>query len=321
MFSSRSLTALAAVLLITAGLSWPTAQGQEVTTADLEQAASDTSSWLMYGRDYQGHRFVELDQITPDNVDRLQPAWVFATGGEKPGSGGDAAGARGRDLPFGRRIARVRHRRADRREAVGLRAGDVGRGRAGLLLRVEQPRRGTVRRAGLCRDDGRAADRAAQGHRRRRVGDRGHRLAAGLQHHRRAAGGERDGPDRGGRRRVRHPRLREGLRRADRRAAVDDLHHSRSGGAGQRDVAGRYLEERRRPDLDDGRLRSRAEPRLLEHRQRGALELPTSARATTSGPPRPSPSTRTTATSAGDISTPPGTAGTTTRSARRCWPT
>ena len=29
--------------------------------------------------------FVELDQITPDNVDRLQPAWVFATGGDNRG--------------------------------------------------------------------------------------------------------------------------------------------------------------------------------------------------------------------------------------------
>ena len=85
MRSSRSLQALAAVLLFTAGLSWPAAQGQEVTTADLEQAAGDTSSWLMYGRDYHGQRFVELDQIRPDNVDRLHPAWVFATGGENRG--------------------------------------------------------------------------------------------------------------------------------------------------------------------------------------------------------------------------------------------
>ena len=83
--SSRRRTALAAVLAAAAGLSWPAAQAQEVTTAQLEQAASDTSSWLMYGRDYHGQRFVELDQITPDNVGRLHPAWVFATGGENRG--------------------------------------------------------------------------------------------------------------------------------------------------------------------------------------------------------------------------------------------
>ena len=39
----------------------------------------------MYGRDYYGHRYVELDQITPANVDRLHPVWVFATGGENRG--------------------------------------------------------------------------------------------------------------------------------------------------------------------------------------------------------------------------------------------
>ena len=184
----------------------------------------------------------------------------------EPRPAGDAAGARGRDLPLGRRVARVRHRRPDRREEVGFRAGDVGRGRAGLLLRIEQPGRGAVRRSRLRRHDGRAADRAPQGHRRRRVGGRGHRLAAGLQHHRGAARGQRPGHDRRGRRRVRHSRLRQGVRRAERRAAVDDVHHPRSGGARQRDVAGRHLEERRRPHLDDGRLRSRAEPHLLEHR-------------------------------------------------------
>ena len=85
MRSSRSLTVLLAVLLVAAGLSWPSAQAQEVTTADLEQAAADTSSWLMYGRDYHGHRFVDLDEITPDNVGRLHPAWVFATGGDNRG--------------------------------------------------------------------------------------------------------------------------------------------------------------------------------------------------------------------------------------------
>ena len=83
MRSSRSLAAIAAVCLA-AGSSRP-AHGQEVTTLDLEQAAGDTSSWLMYGRDYHGHRFVELDEITPDNVDRLHPAWVFATGGDNRG--------------------------------------------------------------------------------------------------------------------------------------------------------------------------------------------------------------------------------------------
>ena len=58
---------------------------QPVTTADLENAASNTADWLSYGRTYDGQRYVELDQITPANVDRLQPAWVFATGGDNQG--------------------------------------------------------------------------------------------------------------------------------------------------------------------------------------------------------------------------------------------
>ena len=84
MRSSHALVAVAVVLLV-AGMSRPVAHGQEVTTSDLEQAAADASSWLMYGRDYHGHRFVALDQITPGNVGRLHPAWVFATGGENRG--------------------------------------------------------------------------------------------------------------------------------------------------------------------------------------------------------------------------------------------
>ena len=58
---------------------------QSITTAQLENAASDTSSWLSYGRDPFAQRFVRLTQITPANVTRLRPAWVFATGGDNRG--------------------------------------------------------------------------------------------------------------------------------------------------------------------------------------------------------------------------------------------
>ncbi|MDA1314704.1 MAG: PQQ-dependent dehydrogenase, methanol/ethanol family [Acidobacteria bacterium] len=80
LFLPRFLKTLFTTLL-SASMAW----AQPVTTEQLEKAAGDTSSWLMYGRDYQGHRYVELDQITPANVDRLHPAWVFATGGENRG--------------------------------------------------------------------------------------------------------------------------------------------------------------------------------------------------------------------------------------------
>ncbi|HKB13617.1 MAG TPA: PQQ-dependent dehydrogenase, methanol/ethanol family, partial [Vicinamibacterales bacterium] len=62
-----------------------TVGAQRITTAQLENAANDTSSWLSYGRDPFGQRFVPLAQITPANVARLRPAWVFATGGDSRG--------------------------------------------------------------------------------------------------------------------------------------------------------------------------------------------------------------------------------------------
>jgi alcohol dehydrogenase (cytochrome c) len=63
----------------------PRTPAQPITAADLENAASDTSSWLSYGRDYLGQRFVRLAQITPANVARLRPVWSFATGGDNRG--------------------------------------------------------------------------------------------------------------------------------------------------------------------------------------------------------------------------------------------
>ena len=40
----------------------------------------DDSDWLMVRRTYDGWGYSPLDQITPANVARLQPVWVFATG-------------------------------------------------------------------------------------------------------------------------------------------------------------------------------------------------------------------------------------------------
>src|SRR5690606_9438764 len=63
------------------GLAW----AQTVPAERLKDAARDTSAWRSYGRDLLAQRYVELGQITPKNVRRLQPAWVFATGGENRG--------------------------------------------------------------------------------------------------------------------------------------------------------------------------------------------------------------------------------------------
>ncbi len=76
---------IAATALLLAILWSPCLRAQSITPEQLRHAATDTSSWLTYGRDYAGQRYVDLDQITPGNVDRLQPAWVFATGGDNRG--------------------------------------------------------------------------------------------------------------------------------------------------------------------------------------------------------------------------------------------
>jgi len=49
-----------------------------VTTERLKNP--EEGDWLMVRRTYDGWGYSPLDKITPGNVGRLQPAWVFATG-------------------------------------------------------------------------------------------------------------------------------------------------------------------------------------------------------------------------------------------------
>jgi alcohol dehydrogenase (cytochrome c) len=49
-----------------------------VTAERLKQP--EPGDWLMVRRTYDGWGYSPLDQITPDNVTRLQPAWVVSTG-------------------------------------------------------------------------------------------------------------------------------------------------------------------------------------------------------------------------------------------------
>jgi alcohol dehydrogenase (cytochrome c) len=49
-----------------------------VTAQRLTQPAD--ADWLMIRRSYDGWGYSPLDQITPANVSRLEPAWVFSTG-------------------------------------------------------------------------------------------------------------------------------------------------------------------------------------------------------------------------------------------------
>src|SRR5687767_7679650 len=49
-----------------------------VTAARLR--APGDGEWLMNRRTYDGWGYSPLAQITPENVGRLQPAWIFSTG-------------------------------------------------------------------------------------------------------------------------------------------------------------------------------------------------------------------------------------------------
>src|SRR5690348_4905902 len=40
----------------------------------------EPDNWLMIRRTYNGWGYSPLDQITPENVARLKPVWIFATG-------------------------------------------------------------------------------------------------------------------------------------------------------------------------------------------------------------------------------------------------
>ncbi len=44
----------------------------------------EAANWLMIRRTYDGWGYSPLDQITPDNVQRLRPIWVFSTGETRP---------------------------------------------------------------------------------------------------------------------------------------------------------------------------------------------------------------------------------------------
>ncbi len=47
---------------------------------ELEKLQTDPNQWVMWGGNYAGTRYSELDQINADNVKNLQVAWTFSTG-------------------------------------------------------------------------------------------------------------------------------------------------------------------------------------------------------------------------------------------------
>src|SRR5712691_8650465 len=50
-----------------------------VTSKMLLEGLKDQTKWLMFGGDYTSQRHSPLTQITPQNVERLTPQWLFQT--------------------------------------------------------------------------------------------------------------------------------------------------------------------------------------------------------------------------------------------------
>ena len=65
------------VMLVMFAMAAPAAA--QVPYERILDAASEPESWLTYSGTYGAQRYSTLDQITRDNVDRLQPAWIYQT--------------------------------------------------------------------------------------------------------------------------------------------------------------------------------------------------------------------------------------------------
>jgi glucose dehydrogenase len=72
--------ALAAAALALVATSRPACADVKTVSAMDIKAARSSSDWLTYGHDYTNQRYSPLNEITPDNVGRLAPAFVFQTG-------------------------------------------------------------------------------------------------------------------------------------------------------------------------------------------------------------------------------------------------
>jgi len=65
------------LLLAACSLLIPTVLAAQVPHKRIVNAAAEPGNWLTYSGNYQAHRFSPLREITPRNVARLKPAWVY----------------------------------------------------------------------------------------------------------------------------------------------------------------------------------------------------------------------------------------------------
>ena len=53
---------------------------EPVTDGRMKTAGADAANWILHGRDYTNQRFSPLGDVTPANVKRLVPKWIYQTG-------------------------------------------------------------------------------------------------------------------------------------------------------------------------------------------------------------------------------------------------
>ena len=84
----KSIQAKGALRLATAAVAVSTlmasgivlAQDSSAKSSDLVEMQKDPNNWIMWGGQYNGQRYSELDQINTENAGQLSPAWTFSTG-------------------------------------------------------------------------------------------------------------------------------------------------------------------------------------------------------------------------------------------------
>ena len=124
----------------TAASAAPAAPVAQVDDARLNNADAEPQNWLAHGGNQQAHRFSGLDQITPENISGLKPAWSmdFDTTRGQESTPVVVDGVIYVTTAWSKVYA---SQREDRREAVVFRPEGSGSRGSQELLRRRQPRR------------------------------------------------------------------------------------------------------------------------------------------------------------------------------------
>jgi lanthanide-dependent methanol dehydrogenase len=68
------------LLLLLGAYAGPSLAQQPAVGPDPLRLQFDDQQWVMPAKNYASTRYSGLDQINPENVKQLQPAWTFSTG-------------------------------------------------------------------------------------------------------------------------------------------------------------------------------------------------------------------------------------------------